>query len=95
MNKLVVITAEELMNLIKDCVREELNAINAANNTVQSNQVQDQLLTTAETCCLLKISKPTLIKLKKNGKIPFREIGRRHLFSRNELLNASKSNGVK
>ena len=95
MNHIVVLTKDELMQLISDCLDAKLDALINEKKHRQREQSEDQLLTTAETCCLLKISKPTLIKLKKNGKIPFREIGRRHLFSRNELLNASKSNGVK
>lgn len=40
-----------------------------------------------ETCGILKISRPTLLKIRKNGQLPFSSVGRRSIrFSESDLM---------
>lgn len=49
-----------------------------------------QMLSSKEACALLKISAPTLIKLRSGGKIKARKIGGKLFYSKNEILKLLK-----
>lgn len=70
MDKLIVITTEELKFLLKECIREELKALNTA------PPEQKPPATKREVAAHLGISMPTLDALIKSGQIPAFNIGR-------------------
>jgi excisionase family DNA binding protein len=51
---------------------------------------ETKLLSVAEMCALAKISRGTLYTARKEGRIPFKRIGKRILFSPSEVLEALK-----
>ena len=75
----------ELIDLIKESIRD-----------VQSEQKEkpqaetETLLKPKDVCKLLHISNGTLFTWKKQGKIPFRRLGRRIFFVQSDVLNAMK-----
>jgi hypothetical protein len=77
------ITPEELKQIIKEVIREELNA---KNNLV--NQEEDVFLTREETCSILKINKSSLWKWTKKGKLISYGIGNRVLYKKNEVIES-------
>ena len=52
----------------------------------------DEQLNSEQTAALLRISLPTLIKLRKEGKVPFYKVGRKIWHSKKEVLAAAKKN---
>ena len=52
---------------------------------------QDTFMTLTETARFLRISKPTLLKLKRDGKLPFYSSGKKFLFLQVEILAAIKN----
>lgn len=82
-NKIVVIDHEQLIKFIKSAVAEVL----------QENQgIKDQqnIMNFSETCEYLGIHPSTLNKWKSENKIPFKRLGKRIFFSREEVLNSLK-----
>jgi excisionase family DNA binding protein len=57
------------------------------NNTADGN-----LMTVREAAAFLRVSTPTIFRLRKSGKIPFFKIGARILFSRERLCQYLKLN---
>lgn len=49
-----------------------------------------QMLSSKEACALLRISAPTLIKIRSAGKVKARKIGGKLFYSKNELLKLLK-----
>jgi len=75
----------ELQDLIKEAVREELIS---ANRT----KTEKELLNAKEVCEFLGIHISTLNSWKSQGKIPYKKIGKRIFFKRDEVLGALKDN---
>jgi excisionase family DNA binding protein len=67
--------AEIIRNVVNDALKEKK---------------QKELLDFKETCLLLGISSSTLNKLKRENRIPYKKIGKRILFSREEVLKSLK-----
>lgn len=78
------LTKEELILLIRESVRAELNLVPIA------EQTNEKLLKPKDVCELLHISNGTLFSWKKEGKIPFRRIGRRIFFVEKDVIEAMK-----
>ncbi len=72
---------QDLEDLIRNCIREELNEIT-------SNYEKEDLLKSNEVCEYLRISKVTLYKWMRQGKITGYYLGSRLFFKKAEINNA-------
>lgn len=78
---------EELINYIKLAVREVMAEYTAtAINAPPLNELE--VLSPAEVCRLLKISRPTLIKLNKAGKLTGKRLGGKIFYNKSEVEKA-------
>ena len=73
------ISIEELIELIRTAVRQELNL-----------KKEKELLSFKETCDFLGCSSSALNKWKSEGKIPYKKLGKRVFFSKIEIKEALK-----
>jgi predicted DNA-binding transcriptional regulator AlpA len=74
---LISLSQEQLKAIIKEAVHEEL-----------SRKKEKELLNFKETCEFLGISASALNKWKSLNKIPFRRLGKRIFFNREEIINS-------
>ena len=83
MKKEIFINLEiaDLEDVIRNCIREELSDI-------ASNNVKEDLLKANEVCEYLRISKVTLYKWLKQGKITGYHLGTRLFFKKTDVDNA-------
>ena len=72
----------ELSNLITIAVSKAIKELKA------QDKPDNTLLTQIEASTLLKVSIPTLQKMKKNGIIPFNQFARKIYFRKQDILNA-------
>jgi len=79
---LMSISSDQLENLIRDAIRSEL-----------SKQKEKELMNFNETIQLLGISRSTLNTWKSQGKLPFKRLGKRIFFCRDEVLSSLKEAG--
>jgi len=79
------INVEELKDFISKSVTTGIQ-----NFLSQENEKQDQLINVEEVTRLLNVSKVTVFKWKKEGRIPFYRIGRRIFFKKQEVLDSLK-----
>lgn len=77
------ISPDELKQIIKEVIREELIAIKKI--TIPD---EDIFLTRDETCAILKINKTSLWKWTKKGKLISYGIGNRVLYKKKEILES-------
>jgi len=82
-NRLVVVETDQLIDLIKSAVQEVLQE-------KDENLDQKQIMNFQETCDFLGIHPSTLNKWKAENKIPFKKLGKRIFFNREEVLNSLK-----
>jgi len=75
------IEIEDFMDLVRNCVREEIQEI------VKNNE-NTELMKASEVCEYLKISKVTFLKWVKQGKIVGYHLGTRLFFKKSEIINA-------
>jgi excisionase family DNA binding protein len=76
---LISISQEELHKIIREAVREELNC-----------KKEKEFLSFRETCDYLGISSSALNKWKSENRVPYKKLGKRIFFSRQELLDTLK-----
>ncbi len=76
---LISLSKEDLKNLIKDSIREELN-----------RKKEKELMTFKETCDLLNISASCLNQWKAQGRIPYKRLGKRIFFNKKDVLESLK-----
>lgn len=74
---LLSITLEDLKEVIRDVIREEL-----------SPNDEKELLNFKETCEFLGCSASSLNRWKSEGKVPYRKMGKRVFFLKSELLSS-------
>ena len=77
---------EDLEDLIRNCIREELSEIT-------SNNEKEDLMKANEVCEYFRISKVTLFKWMKLGKITGYYLGSRLFFKKAEINNALTKKG--
>lgn len=82
------ISSEELIVLIQNAVKAAVLETIPINNSPPNDM--RQLLSSKEACAFLKISQPTLIKLRKEGKIKARNIGGKLFYSKTEISKTFK-----
>lgn len=80
----------ELKNIIKETIKEELGSILSIKESTP--EPKDLFLTRKDTCELLGCSPTTLYHYQKKGLIPFRKIGRKVLFNKEDVLKHLKIN---
>nr|WP_321453525.1 helix-turn-helix domain-containing protein [uncultured Carboxylicivirga sp.] len=74
---------EELKTIIREVMQEELQKIDLKHANKHSDQ---QLLSRQEASEFLRCSLTTLYHHQRNGVIPFYQVGRKILFSKDDLL---------
>jgi excisionase family DNA binding protein len=77
-------TPDELFELVKNAVR----AVNSEHqNAAQAKSAKEELevLSSKEVCRLLRVSAPTLIKLRREGKIKGKRLNGKILYKRSEV----------
>lgn len=73
------LSIEELRNLIKESVREEIN-----------RKEDKKIMSFKETCNFLECSASALNKWKSESRIPFKKLGKRVYFVKDEIIKALK-----
>ncbi len=79
------------INEFKDLIKECLSEVKDTNPTMRSN-LEEDLLTQRQAAKYLQISEPTIIKWKKQKKLPYYQNGRSILYKKSELLQALRKN---
>ncbi len=82
-NRIVVVDTDQLIELIKSAINEVLEKKD------QNKNLKD-LLNFKETCNFLGIHPSTLNKWKAENKIPFKRLGKRIFFTKEDILNSLK-----
>lgn len=77
------ISEDELRQIIRDVIREEIFA-----NDARAKQDENVFLTREETCAILKINKTSLLKWTKKGRLIRYGIGNRVLYKKSEVLES-------
>lgn len=84
----ITLSREELKNLIQEAIAD----YNSSENAKSINEEHGEpLLKIDEVKELLKVSKVTIHKWKKDGKIPYHRISNRIFFKKSEILESLKS----
>ena len=87
-NKLLIqLTVNELKTLIENTITNKLDSI----GDNQKNESEDEIIDVTQACNLLCYSRPTIYALVEKREIPYYKIGRKILFSKNELIEWLKS----
>jgi hypothetical protein len=86
MDKLLVqLNAGELSAIVQDAVETALAKTSTATAESAPVETPDTYLTQSQACDMLKITKPTIIRLGKVGLVKPRYMGKRVLYSKLEL----------
>ncbi len=89
---LVQLSTNDLFQLIKEAVKEELNKIT---NVIQLNpkekENESELLTRKQTAELLKVSETTLFLWDRDKKLENKKIGNRVYYLKSEVINKIKT----
>lgn len=80
---------EELKTLITEAVQEATIKLSGNNS---QHEIKEDYLDQREAAKFLRISFPTIIRWKKEKKIPYYQEGRKVLFKKSELLRVLKKN---
>ncbi|HEY9116084.1 MAG TPA: helix-turn-helix domain-containing protein [Bacteroidales bacterium] len=80
---------EELKTLITDAVQKATKQLSGNNS---KNDIAEDYLDQREAAKFLRISFPTIIRWKKEKKIPYYQEGRKVLFKKSELLQVLSKN---
>jgi excisionase family DNA binding protein len=78
-NLIFSLSKDELQSFINEAVQKAFKS--------QPEQKADELLTQKETCEMLNITEPTLIRWKHQNKLTAVKVGRRCYYKRSELMN--------
>lgn len=84
----ITLSREELKGLIQEAIAEYNNSFNTKSD---DEQQVEQLLKIDDVCALLNVSKVTIHKWKKEGKIPYHRISNRIFFKESEILESLES----
>jgi len=83
---LIPMTIQSFKKMVKEIVFEAISEYESRTPKI----TQDELLTQTQLSEFLKISVPTLIRLKKDGLIPYRKINSRVYYLKSEVLESLK-----
>jgi len=76
---------------LKEVIKQAISEMNEPTKE-KATGYEDVYLSQKEAAKFLRVSPPTLIKWKKEGKIPYYQEGRTILFKQSELLEALRKN---
>ncbi len=80
----VSLTLDEFRAIVFETVQETVQI------TIENLKLQppadDDYITIAEVCRILRVSKPTIHKMKREKRLPFYRIGRKVYFKRSEVM---------
>ena len=87
MDEIVVISIspDKLKNMIRDVIRDEMISI-------EKKKKEKELMNARELCQYLNIHPGTLNNWKRDGKIPFKRMGKRVFFEKAEVKKALEEN---
>jgi len=83
---IILVSPDELRTIINEAVGLSIKQLIQSTN--QNKQEEDPFIKIDEVCQELKVTKVTIHKWKKAGKIPFHRISNRVFFKRSEVLSA-------
>lgn len=84
--QLINFSVDDLTQLIKNCISEQLKNIKQTEKSEKSNS-ENEILTREEVKNLLKISYTTLWKYNKNGTLEAKKLGSKVYYLREDLTN--------
>ena len=76
----IKVTLDE--NILKSLIRDQLESL------IPKAQADNKMLNASEVCSMLGIHPSTLNQWKKQGKIPYKRLGKRVFFNRDEVLRS-------
>ncbi len=76
----------------KDILKESISEMTLAKQSPKDNRSEESFLTQRQAAKYLQITEPTIIKWKKENRIPYYQNGRRILYKKSELLQALRKN---
>ena len=82
-SKIIVLTPEELIQIVKVAVGD-------AFAEKRGECKEEEFMNSREVCVLLNIYLSTLNKWKRENKIPFKKLGKRIFFSREDIICSLK-----
>ncbi len=77
---------DEFKELIKTCVKSVLSE----EEQIKDSTIEEPFIKIMEVSKILSVSKETIHKWKKEGRLPYHKIGRRIYFLKSEILQATK-----
>lgn len=82
---------EYLVNAVRSAIDKVIQEKKDTLRSIGSFEApQDEFLTQKEACKFLSIHESTIIRWRKDKKIPFHRLGRSILYSKNELIVAAR-----
>lgn len=75
---------------LKQIIRESVNDAIKVNQTTEVERAEDALIKIDVVAKILKVSKVTIHKWKKSGRIPFHRISNRIFFKESEIMESLK-----
>jgi excisionase family DNA binding protein len=78
-------TRDDIKDIIKEALKEHLEE---KITTTKISLYEDTLVDTAEICSFLNISAATLVKYRNKKMIPFKRVGRKFLYNKNDVAKA-------
>ncbi len=85
---IIQISKDELCQILEKSVRQVLNEI-----TTTRDKKDDPLVKIDEICNLLQVSRVTIHKWKKDGRIPFYRLSNRIFFKKSDVLQSLQTPG--
>lgn len=85
MEKIILISSEELTNMIRTLVAEERNSLLLEIRKLQPQDSIEEIVTIKEACKLLRVSRCTVYKFIKERSLPFKKIGGKTFLYRSDL----------
>jgi excisionase family DNA binding protein len=79
------ISLTELTNVVRSIIREELDKTSIQTNDKNNIVDKTEFLTRDEIAVYLRVSKSTIDRYAKNGKISRKRVGTRVLYSKNDI----------
>jgi len=79
------ISLSELTNVVRSIIREELDKTSIQTNDKNNIVDKTEFLTRDEIAVYLRVSKSTIDRYAKNGKISRKRVGTRVLYSKNDI----------
>lgn len=93
MEKLVLLSKNDLDQLLRRAVFQAIGELRETDLPKPTKPEPEKLLTTTEACELLRCSRPTLHRWKRDGLIPFVRIGTNIRYKESDLKKLIETKG--